>query len=355
MGLNKSFWAGKRVFITGHTGFKGSWLSLWLSELGAVVKGYALKPDVSPNLYDTLSLDKDIESIFGDIRDLDHLKREIEVFRPDIIFHLAAQSIVRTSYDDPIQTFQTNVMGTANLLESVRSVQSVRSVISVTSDKCYENREWVWRYRESDSMGGWDPYSSSKGCSELVTASYRRSFFQKDSPKTGIATGRAGNVIGGGDWSKDRLIPDIIRSFSASEPVIIRNPAAIRPWQYILDVLHGYMVLAENLYKDPEKYSEAWNFGPAESDEQPVKFITNRMVEVWNDGASWKVDGGENLHEANYLKLDSSKSRMNLGWSTRINLTEALDCLTSWYKNYFAGTNMTEFSKSQIKKFEDKS
>lgn len=355
MGLNRTFWRGKKVFITGHTGLKGSWLSYWLVDLGAEVKGFALKPDMSPNLYGTLSLGSLMDSVFGDIRDIEHLKREIREFKPDIIFHLAAQAIVRTSYDDPIETFETNVMGTANLLESVRSVQSVKSIISVTSDKCYENREWDWKYRESDPMGGWDPYSSSKGCAELVTASFRRSFFRNDhSIKPGIATARAGNVIGGGDWSKDRLIPDIMRSFSERKPVIIRNPSAVRPWQYILDLLLGYMVLAERLYKQPEEYSEAWNFGPAESDEQSVEFITNRMVETWGEGARWQLDESTNPHEANYLKLDSSKSRMQLGWSTQMSLTQSLDSLTLWYKNYFDGMNMTEFTKSQIREFEEK-
>lgn len=357
MEINKKFWSGKRVFITGHTGFKGSWLAYWLADLGAEVKGYALEPDMSPNLYGTLSLGSLMDSVFGDIRDIEHLKREIREFKPDILFHMAAQAIVRTSYSDPIGTFETNVMGTANLLESARSVQSVKSIISVTSDKCYENREWDWKYRESDPMGGWDPYSSSKGCAELVTASYRRSFFHgnnEDSVKLGIATARAGNVIGGGDWSKDRLIPDIMRSFSERKPVIIRNPSAVRPWQYILDILHGYMMLAESLYKDPDKYSEAWNFGPAESDEQSVEFITNRMVETWGEGARWQLDESANPHEANYLKLDSSKSRMKLGWSTQMSLTESLDSLTLWYKNYFDGFDMSEFTESQIRKYEEK-
>lgn len=356
MGINKSFWKGKRIFITGHTGFKGSWLSFWLTELGADVKGYALKPDVSPNLYDTLSLGNRMESVFGDIRDLGHLKKEIIEYKPQVIFHMAAQAIVRTSYEDPLETFDTNVLGTANLLESVRSAHSVRAVISVTSDKCYENKEWDWKYRESDPMGGWDPYSASKGCAELVTASYRRSFFlngEADKNQTGIASARAGNVIGGGDWSKDRLIPDIMRSFSENEPVIIRNPAAVRPWQYILDLLHGYMVLAEKLYDQPEKYSESWNFGPSENDEQSVEFITNRMVETWGEGASWKLDEGVNPHEAGYLKLDSSKSRMKLGWSTHLNLTEALDYLTIWYKSYFEGEDMTEITKARLKEFEE--
>jgi len=355
MGLNKLFWKGRRVFITGHTGFKGSWLSFWLAELGADVKGFSLVPDVSPNLYDTLSLGNRIESVFGDIRNLDHLKRELAEFKPEVVFHMAAQAIVRTSYDDPIETFETNVIGTVNLLESVKFVKSIKAVISVTSDKCYENREWDWKYRESDPMGGWDPYSASKGCAELVTASFRRSYFQNgnsDSIKTGIATARAGNVIGGGDWSKDRLIPDIMRSFSKQEPVVIRNPAAVRPWQYILDLLHGYMVLAEKLYKDPKRYSEAWNFGPSESDERSVEFILNKMIETWGEGASWKLDKGVNPHEASYLKLDSSKSRMNLGWNTKVTLPSALESLTSWYKNYFYGADITEFTKSQIREFE---
>lgn len=354
MGIDTLFWNGKRVFITGHTGFKGSWLSYWLSELGANVMGYALKPSTSPSLFDVLSLDRSSDSVIGDIRDLNHLMKTVSEFKPEIIFHLAAQAIVRESYKDPIETFQTNVIGTANLLESVRACNSVKAVICVTSDKCYENREWDWKYREIDSMGGWDPYSSSKGCAELVTASYRRSFFRngKQSHPAGIASARAGNVIGGGDWSKDRLIPDIMKSFSKSEPVIIRNPVSVRPWQYILDLLHGYILLAERLYDKPEKYSEAWNFGPSDDDEQSVEFITNRMIESWGKGASWKLDQGANPHEANYLKLDSSKARMHLDWSTRIDLTKALNSLTKWYKNFYTGADMIEFTRMQIKEFE---
>ena len=356
MGLDKSFWKGKRVFITGHTGFKGCWLAYWLSLMGANVKGFALKPNTTPNLYGTLSLGEHIESVFGDIRDIIHLKREVLDFAPEVIFHMAAQAIVRESYEQPVETFQTNVIGTANLLESVRSLNSVKSVLSITSDKCYENHEWDWKYRESDAMGGWDPYSSSKGCAELVTASYRRSFFQNGSSGsliTGIATARAGNVIGGGDWSRDRLIPDIMRAFSEKREVIIRNPAAVRPWQYILDLLHGYLLLAHHLYEDPVTYSQAWNFGPSEQDEQSVEYITNRMIESWREGASWKLDEEANPHEANYLKLDSSKARMKLGWSTILELEQALDSLTSWYKNYYEGADMADITLKQINEFEE--
>lgn len=355
MGLDKQFWIGKKIFITGHTGFKGSWLSFWLNEMGALVKGYALKPATNPNLYDILSLETNMDSVFGDIRDPGHLQKEILEFKPDIVFHMAAQAIVRESYDEPVDTFQTNVIGTANVLEAIRSVQSVKAVISVTSDKCYENHEWDWKYRESDPMGGWDPYSASKGCAEIVTASYRRSFFLDDQnrfPKIGIASVRAGNVIGGGDWSKDRLIPDIIRSFADNKAVIIRNPASIRPWQYILDLLHGYMILTQKLYKQPADFSEAWNFGPAERDEQSVEFIVDHMIRSWGAGAAWKQDEGYNPHEAGYLKLDSSKSRMRLGWSTGIGLPKALDSLTKWYRNYYDDGDMIEITKSQVREFE---
>lgn len=356
MGLDKNFWAGKKVFITGHTGFKGSWLSFWLNEMGAEVKGYALKPATTPNLFEILSLEKKMDSVFGDIRDYGHLQNEISEFEPDIVFHMAAQAIVRESYDEPVETFQTNVIGTANLLEAIRTVNSVQAVISVTSDKCYENHEWNWKYRESDSMGGWDPYSASKGCAELVTASYRRSFFlDRDNklPKIGIASVRAGNIVGGGDWSKDRLIPDIMRSFSEHKAVVIRNPAAIRPWQYILDLLHGYMILTQKLYKHPAEYSEAWNFGPPERDEQSVEYIVDHMIRSWGDGASWKQDEGFNPHEAGYLKLDSSKSRMRLGWSTGIGLPKALGYLTKWYKNYYDEAEMADVSRKQISEFEE--
>ncbi|REL24181.1 CDP-glucose 4,6-dehydratase [Rhodohalobacter sp. SW132] len=356
MEINRSFWNGKKVFITGHTGFKGSWLSFWLTELGAKVKGYALPPAETPNLFESLKLEQRIQSVFGDIRDFDRMKNEMLDFEPEIIFHMAAQALVRESYENPLETFESNVMGTANLLEAVRSVPGVRSLISVTSDKCYENKEWDWKYREIDPVGGRDPYSASKGCAELITSSFRRSFFNDDSDgglKTGIATVRAGNVIGGGDWSRDRLIPDIMRSFSERKAVIIRNPSAVRPWQYILDLLNGYMILAEKLYDDPGTFSEAWNFGPSERDEQSVEFITDKMIKVWGDGASWKLDKTANPHEAKYLKLDSSKSRMRLRWSTQVNLPQALEYLTLWYKKYFEGADMVEFTRQQIKKFEE--
>lgn len=357
MGINRSFWKNKRVFITGHTGFKGSWLSFWLSQIGAEVKGFALPPEVFPSLYQVLKLDEQINSAIGNICDYEHLEKELVQFEPDIIIHLAAQAIVRVSYEDPIETFQTNVIGTANLLNISRSLKKLKAFVSVTSDKCYENNEWVWKYRETDAMGGWDPYSASKGCAEIVTASFRRSFLQNDTNRknmAGIATARAGNVIGGGDWSKDRLIPDIMRAFSEKKEVIIRNPSAVRPWQYILDLLYGYIRLAENLCHDPVKYSEAWNFGPSEQDEQSVKYIIDKMMQIWGEETTWKMDNSKNPHEASYLKLDSSKARMHLNWENQITLDDTLKFLTIWYKKYYNGDNMFEFSRQQIRSYEER-
>ncbi|NBC27276.1 MAG: CDP-glucose 4,6-dehydratase [Bacteroidetes bacterium] len=356
MGVDNVFWNGRRVLITGHTGFKGSWLSYWLSKLGANVRGYSLEPSSAPNLFTVLGISECADSVIGDIRNSEALKRSIVEFKPEIVIHMAAQAIVMDSYKDPIETFQTNIIGTANLLEAIRDCGSVKAVVCVTSDKCYENREWDYKYREIDSMGGWDPYSSSKGCAELVIASYRRSFFRgvEGSHHAAIASARAGNVIGGGDWSNNRLIPDIIRSFKKKTPVVIRNPAAIRPWQYILDLLHGYILLAEKLYNEPENYSEAWNFGPSDDDEKSVEYITEKMIDAWGKGASWTLDEGANPHEASYLKLDSSKARMHLKWASKMNLDNSLTSLTNWYKNYYQGADMKKVSGYQLDEFQER-
>ncbi len=329
--MDPDFWRGKRVFLTGHTGFKGSWLSLWLSRHGAVVTGYALEPPTDPNLFELAGVVDDLHSLEADVRDAKRLASALEAADPEIVFHLAAQPLVRESYAEPIETFETNVMGTVNLLQAVRTSDRVKAVVVVTSDKCYDNREWHWGYREDEPMGGADPYSASKGCTELVTASFRQSFFS--APGTArIATGRAGNVIGGGDFARDRLITDIMAAIRMGEPVLIRNPEAIRPWQHVLEPLHGYLMLAEALAQSGEAFACGWNFGPTDEDVRPVSWICDELAERWGQGASWVTDGGNHPHEATYLKLDSSRARNLLGWRPKLRLHEALDWIVSWNK-----------------------
>ncbi|WP_257127717.1 MULTISPECIES: CDP-glucose 4,6-dehydratase [unclassified Burkholderia] len=330
-----SFWSGKRVFLTGHTGFKGSWLTLWLHSLGAEVTGYALAPDTTPNLFSLARVDEGIESVISDIRDRGQLLNALRRAEPEVVIHMAAQSLVRASYASPVETYETNVMGTVHVLDAIRQVHSVRSVVVVTTDKCYENREWEWGYRENEAMGGYDPYSSSKGCAELVTAAYRNSFFNEaayDTHRVAIASARAGNVIGGGDWASDRLIPDIVKAIGAGEIVSIRNPHAIRPWQHVLEPLGGYLLLAERLYVEGIRYAGAWNFGPDDTDAQSVQAIVERMTSRWGDNARWQLDGGDHPHEATYLKLDCSKARARLGWRPRWDLDLTLDKIVDWYK-----------------------
>ncbi|MGL1935261.1 MAG: CDP-glucose 4,6-dehydratase [Fibrobacterales bacterium] len=354
--INKNFWNGKRVFITGNTGFKGSWLTLWLNSLGANIAGYALSPPTTPSLFKVLGLENDIDHTFADIRDLDKLKKSISSFKPDVVFHMAAQPLVRDSYIDPVGTYQTNVMGTVNVLESIRSVESVRAVISVTTDKCYENREWPWGYRENEAMGGYDPYSNSKGCAELVTSAYRNSFFNSEnygkSHQVSLASGRAGNVIGGGDWAKDRLIPDILCSFLKGEKVLIRSPYSIRPWQHVLEPLSGYITLAEKLFTDSKgEYAEGWNFGPDDKDAKPVEWIVEKMCSLWGSGASFEIDKSPQPHEATYLKLDISKAKSQLNWNPKWNLEKTLLSIIDWTKS-FEGDNLKELTLSQIKEYE---
>lgn len=346
--VNPSFWKGKRVYLTGHTGFKGSWLSIWLESMGAIVKGYALEPPTSPSLFNVAGLSNHIDSEIGDIRDLVRLKSSMVNFNPDILIHMAAQPLVRLSYKEPIETFQTNVMGTVNVLESARFCNNLKSIVSVTTDKCYENKEWEWGYRENEAMGGHDPYSSSKGCAELVTSAYRKSFFSiKGAPS--LASARAGNVIGGGDWAEDRLIPDILKSFANSEDVIIRNPRSIRPWQHVLEPLSGYLILAEKLYSDEgDNYAEGWNFGPSDDDCREVSWILDRMVSSWGNGVSWKLDQGSNPHEAGYLKLDCSKAKMHLNWSPVWNLSYTLELIIDWHKTWLVGDDMYERCLKEI-------
>jgi len=347
--MNTHFWSGKRVLITGHTGFKGSWLSLWLQSLGANTLGYALQPPTQPALFEIAGVDHDMISKVGDIRDLEHLRAVFLEFEPEIVFHLAAQSLVRYSYNNPVETYATNVMGTVNLLEAARAISSVRAVVMITSDKCYENQEWVWGYRENEPMGGFDPYSNSKGCAELVTAAYRKSFFQDHGPA--LASARAGNVIGGGDWALDRLIPDAIAAFIAQRPVLIRNPHAIRPWQHVLEPLSGYMLLAERLYEIGADYAEAWNFGPEDHDAQPVNWIIDQLKLEWGGSACWNIDPGIHPHEAHYLKLDCSKAKNRLGWYPTWNLSQSLEKIVEWHKLMQQGANMKSVTLDQISAF----
>lgn len=344
--MNNDFWRGKRVFLTGHTGFKGGWLSLWLQFMGAEVHGYALNPTVEPNLFMAAEIGKGmVSSQIADIRDADKLRHAMQAARPEIVFHLAAQSLVRYSYLQPAETYAVNIMGTVNLLEAVRSMQSVKAVVNVTTDKCYENREWVWGYRENQAMGGFDPYSSSKGCAELVTSAYRRSFFEPAG--VSLATARAGNVIGGGDWAVDRLIPDFLRAVDAGETLRIRSPQSTRPWQHVLEPLSGYLMLAERLYADGASFAEAWNFGPVDEDVRPVRWIVERLAELRND-LSWQCDETPQPHEAHYLKLDNSKARSLLSWKPRWRLQTALQKTLEWHEAWRNAKNMKSVTLAQI-------
>ncbi len=337
--IDGGLWRGKRVFLTGHTGFKGSWLASWLLRLGATVHGYALAPPTTPNLHDALGLADQVDGDIADVRDAERLRVALERAAPDVVFHLAAQPLVRRSYADPLETFGTNVMGTAHLLEAVRSVSSVRAVVVVTSDKVYENHEWPWPYRESDELGGHDPYSSSKAATEIVTASFRRSFFppaELARHGVAVATVRAGNVIGGGDWAADRLVPDLIRGFEREEPVTIRNPAAVRPWQHVLEPLGGYLVVAQRLWAGDPAACRAWNFGPREDDARPVAWLADRLAERWGRGATWVRGSGHQPHEAGVLKLDWSLAHVELGWSPRWDLSTTLDRTAAWYRDFTA-------------------
>jgi len=347
--INAAFWHGKRVLLTGHTGFKGSWLSLWLQSLGAQVQGLALDPPTTPSLFVEARVGAGMACTIGDIRDYDTVRACMAAFQPEIVIHMAAQPLVRLSYIEPVATYATNVMGTVHVLEAARSVGSVRAIVNVTTDKCYENKEWVWGYREDEPMGGHDPYSNSKGCSELVTSAYRKSFMQK----SGIAlgSGRAGNVIGGGDWAADRLVPDILRAFERGEPVVIRNPHSTRPWQHVLEPLSGYLRLAERLWDEGQAYAEGWNFGPNEGDAQPVHWIVEQLVASWGRGARWQLDGGEHPHEAHYLKLDISKARHRLGWQPRWQLATALDQIIHWHQAWLAQEDMQQRCLQQIAQY----
>lgn len=346
----KNFFHGKKVFITGHTGFKGSWLCLWLSRLGAHVTGYALDPPTTPSLFELARVGELVESHIADVRDAAALANAVLQAQPEIVIHMAAQPLVRDSYKIPVETYAVNVMGTVHLLEAVRGCPSVKAVVNVTTDKCYENREWAWGYRENEPMGGFDPYSSSKGCSELVTAAYRNSYFQRS---VALASARAGNVIGGGDWATDRLIPDCISALLAGEPVRIRNPHAVRPWQHVLEPLSGYLTLARKLYESGSEYAEGWNFGPADDDAKPVEWIVDRMCKLWGNGAQYEIDAGDHPHEAHYLKLDCSKARMRLDWQPRWNLDKALNNIIEWTNVYRSGGDLRRCCLDQIDNYEN--
>ncbi len=354
-----TFFLGKKVLITGHTGFKGSWLSLWLQSMGAQVVGFALSPPTTPSLFDVANVGAGMTSIIGDIRDLDSLRAVFAEHQPEIVIHMAAQALVRYSYDNPVETYSTNVMGTVNLLEAVRMTPGVKAVVNVTSDKCYENKEWAWGYRENEAMGGFDPYSNSKGCAELVTAAYRQSYFNPSTinrssstiinqPLPAVATARAGNVIGGGDWAEDRLIPDIMRAISAGQPVRIRNPHAIRPWQHVLEPLSGYLLLAQQLYEEGANFAEGWNFGPNDEDAKPVQWIVEQLTQAWGKGAGWVVDDGDHPHEAHYLKLDCSKAKAQLDWHSGWRLDEALGKIVEWQRAYCDKEDMKAVTLAQI-------
>lgn len=345
-----NFWQGKKIFLTGHTGFKGGWLSLWLKSLGAEVYGYALTPPTTPNIYEIAKVETSlVASNIADIRDASSLEKAMLAAQPDIVFHLAAQPLVRYSYAEPVETYSVNVMGTVNLLEAVRKVSSVRAVVNVTTDKCYENKEWVWPYREDEAMGGYDPYSSSKGCSELITAAYRRSFLS--GAGIAVASARAGNVVGGGDWAEDRLIPDFLRASDQNKVLIIRTPNAVRPWQHVLEPLSGYMLLAEQLYVNGGDFAQAWNFGPSDEDARSVTWILDKLVSIVPN-TSWKIDQQQQLHEASSLKLDSSKAKTYLGWQSRWDLEIALQKIIDWHRAWREGADMHTFSLKQISEYQ---
>ena len=346
--INQVFWRGKRVFLTGHTGFKGGWLSLWMSSLGAEVKGYALNPPTTPSLFNEAKIDSIIDSQIGDIRDQNALHDSMVVFNPDILIHMAAQPLVRYSYNAPIETYEVNVIGTAKVLEVARSCSNLKAIVNITTDKCYENDGRSQSYKEDDTMGGYDPYSSSKGCAELVPSAYRRSFLQDQG--VGLASVRAGNAIGGGDWASDRLIPDILRSFEKNEHVVIRNPKATRPWQHVLEPLSGYLILAEKLYKDQNRYAEGWNFGPNEKDIKPVDWILDKMISKWPD-SNWKLDRNSNPHEAGFLKLDISKAKSRLGWSPIWKLEHTLDKIISWQRSWLNEEDMQIVCLAEINEY----
>ncbi len=348
----REFWHGKRVLITGQTGFKGSWLAFWLTTMGAKVGGYALAPEDSPNLFENLALENQINSVIGDVCDLPHFEKTLQSFQPEIVFHLAAQSLVRRSYRQPVETYQTNVIGTVNVLDAIRRASFVKAVVCITTDKVYENNEWHWAYRENERLGGFDPYSNSKACAELAVAAYRNSFFAEN--QTLIATARAGNVIGGGDWSEDRLLPDVFRALIFGKNLEIRNPFSVRPWQHVLEPLSGYLTLAEKLYAGDRSLAEAWNFGPGEEDSKPVGWILEKIKQLWNAPVNWQIGTEKQPHEARLLKLDSTKAKHELNWQPKLNLDEAVNLTAEWYRGFKDKENLAELTRKQIEFYESK-
>lgn len=347
---SSSFWRGRRVLLTGHTGFKGSWLVLWLQSLGAEISGLALEPPTDPSLYG-LACDLGERDHRVDIRDPAGVAAVVEAVRPEVVIHMAAQSLVRPSYEDPVGTYATNVMGLVHLLDAVRRVSGVRVMVNVTSDKCYENREWLWAYREDEPMGGHDPYSNSKGCAELVTSAWRRSFLA-DGKATALASARAGNVIGGGDWARDRIVPDCVRAFSAGQKVELRNPQAIRPWQHVLEPLCGYLLLAQRLWADGAAFAEGWNFGPHDTDTRSVAQLVQTLADVWGDGAAWHAADTPQPHEANYLKIDASKARARLDWQPRLTVEQTLAWTADWYRRQANGASARQLCLEQVQQYQ---
>lgn len=344
--INPAFWQEKRVLLTGHTGFKGSWLSLWLQAMGAKVRGISLEPPTTPALFEVARVAEGMDHQIADLRNYEKVQTLVADFRPEIVIHMAAQPLVRLSYSQPIETYATNVMGTVHVLEAARQAGSVRAIVNVTTDKCYENKEWVWGYREDEPVGGHDPYSNSKGCSELVSSAYRKSFFKEEG--IAIATARAGNVIGGGDWALDRLVPDILRALEQGQVVKIRNPHAIRPWQHVLEPLSGYLLLAERLYEHGQTDAEAWNFGPSDEDAQPVEWIVERLCVAWGQGASWCLQAGDHPHEASMLKLDISKAKQRLNWRPRWRMDKTIENIIDWHQAWLSGNDMKNKCLDQI-------
>lgn len=354
--INKSFWKDKKVLVTGHTGFKGAWLCMLLNELGAKIYGYSLPPSTEPSLFELCKLDKYVNTLIGDIRDSKKLSCFINESEPDIVIHMAAQALVREGYNNPVETYEINIMGTVNLFEAIRNSSSVKAIVNVTTDKCYENKEWYWAYRENEPLGGYDPYSSSKACSELVTSAFRSSFFNPDNynkHRVAIASARAGNVIGGGDWAKDRLIPDCIKAILEEKKVLLRNPNAVRPWQHVLEPLTGYLLLAEKLYTEGVKYGDGWNFGPHENDAKTVKEIVELLCKYYGKGASYRVDDSNHPHEARYLKLDCSKAKNELGWIPKWDIDVTIEKIVLWMKAYSENINLLSTCKQQIKEYLD--
>jgi CDP-glucose 4,6-dehydratase len=349
MQLDSTFWCKKRVLVTGHTGFKGSWVCLWLQKLGAEVHGLALAPPTEPNIFHIAKVADGMSDFRGDVCNYEIVLARMKSIHPEIVLHMAAQPLVRRSYQQPIETFATNVMGTVHVMEAARLCGSVKAIVNITTDKCYENKEWAWGYRENEPMGGYDPYSSSKACAELVSTAYRQSFFKK--AQIAMATARAGNVIGGGDWASERLVPDILRALQNKHSVSIRNPQAIRPWQHVLEPLSGYLLLAERLFKQGQLEAEAWNFGPKEEDARPVQWIVERLCQVWGDTARWHIQEGLQPHEAHYLKLDISKARQRLHWNPRWSIDTALQLTSDWHRAWLAGEDMHQLCIQQISQY----